>query len=263
MTQGKDAGGRRTASAWARLRAAMATTTPVNKGMSGEAASTRRLPQIDNPVLVGAAGLGALVVGAAVKTLRPGRRGGRDSRFRVLLARAALNGETGADALLAPDDVDVEVHEAFGKPPLVSVDVNLRADRVVDVLAIGEDGETGGGGPLEASAIATSQAEKGRDLLPRATLVDLLTRVVQAAWDNPEIAPVAVRGRVLIVAGGDGGTRDAHGDHAIEGTHHVVDAPGAQVLVDMGDLGFVDETARPADLFDKFGAPASDPSWRP
>ena len=289
MSQGKDAGERGGVGTWGKLIAAMFTSTPVNKGMSGEAASTRRLPQIDNPVLVGAAGIGALAVGAAVKTLRPGRRGGRDSRFRVLLSRAALNGETGEAALLDPDDVCVEVHEAFGKPPLVSVDVNLRVGRVREVLAFDEEdpasagadhaGGDAAGGPLEEAAQAAGRIAEVAELMPRATLVDLLTRVVEAAWDNPEIAPVAVRGRVLLVPDDDGtktgtgGAVDPAGakglggarprGHGAEGSRRVVDGPGVRVLVDMEDLGFVDETARPSDLFDMFGAPASDPSWRP
>lgn len=295
MSQGKDAGGRGGAGTWGKLFAAMFTSTPVNKGMRGEAASTRRLPQIDNPVLVGAAGLGALAVGAAVKTLRPGRRGGRASRFRVLLARAALNGETGSGALLDPDDVCVEVHEAFGKPPLVSVDVKLRAERVRDVLAVDDEepaapeAASGSGespdGPLEEAARVEGRIAEIAGLMPRATLVDLLTRVVEAAWDNPEIAPVAVRGRVLLVpdegetrtvgassVGSTGGfgvsaPRSAggvlHRGRGVDGSRYVGEPAGARILVDMEDLGFVDETARPADLFDKFGAPSSDPSWRP
>lgn len=299
MTQGKDAGGQG-GGTWRRLMSAMFTSTLVNKGMSGEMAQTRRLPQIDNPVLVGAAGVGALAVGAAVRTLRPGRRGGRASRFRVLLARAALSGDHWPDALLAPDDVRVDVHEAFGKPSLVSVDVELRADHVLEVLGgeadlpfevagrsgeevpagtgpegtgpesapAGEGGPAGEGvpageGPLEEAAHDAEQIRRATDLLPGATVVDLLTRVVRAAWDNPEIAPVAVRGRILVCAGGATPAKGHHRGGGRPGARATVEGPPPEVLVDMRELGFVDETARPADLYEMFGAPASDPSWRP
>lgn len=272
MSQGNGAGGSRRGGAWGRLVSAMFSSNPVNKGMSGQAASTRRFPQIDNPLLVGAAGLGALAVGATVRTLRPGRRGGRAERFRVLLARAALRGNQGPDSLLAPDDIAVEVHEAFGKPILVSVDVRLRAERVVAVLGLQGEGAGLGagpdGGPLESAARAAHGVDRARDLVPRATLVDLLTRIVEAAWDNPEIAPVAVRGRVLLVpeSGAGRGRTAMRAEAGTTGAHadgEAIDARTPLVIVGMEDLGFVDETARPSDLFDKFGAPDSDPSWRP
>lgn len=200
------------------LAASMRRPTPINKGGAG----THPLPQISNPVLIGVAGLGALGISAAVRTLRPKRRAGRTERFRALIQRQISADEGGAGAAIVPAGLEVGVHEAFGKPALVSVDVVLAAG------ALGEWSDSSEQLPAEG------------DHVPRALLSDLLDRVARAAWDNPEIAPVAVRGRVVLA---DGTT--------------------PRVLADMQTLGFDDETARPADLFERYGAPASDPVWRP
>ena len=76
--------------------------------------------------------------------------------------------------------------------------------------------------------------------------LDAITRVT---WNNDEMAPVSVRARVLLA-------------------HDEVDdleAPGAQTdtVVDMSALGFADEIARPDELYDRYGAPDCDPTWRP
>ena len=233
------------------------TSVPVNKGARSPA---KRLPQIDNPVLIGVAGLGALGAGLALRSLRPTHRAGRSERVRILVSEAVHQGMDvhGMDAEPAP--VDVQVHEAFGKPPLVSIDVRL--ERSVD----------------------------------EGVAQDLLDRVARAAWDNPELAPVAVRARVLSVGrGGAAGpdrdnapraSRNAGADAVpgsdLDGTvgadssersggrreHHLLSAhrdqdPPTKVLADMTVLGYEDETARPADLYAHYGSPASDPQWRP
>ena len=103
----------------------------------------------------------------------------------------------------------VEVGEGFGRPSLVSADI------------IVADGDSGA--------------------------VPMLDRVTRALWDNPEMAPVNVRARVLQSTGGE------------------LEEPGAQseCLADMTTIGFADEIARPDELFARYGAPASDPAWRP
>ena len=40
-------------------------------------------------------------------------------------------------------------------------------------------------------------------------------------------------------------------------------AASSIVMADMTLLGFDDGTARPTDLFERYGAPASDRNWRP
>lgn len=274
---------------WARgLRAVFGSgrgSVPVNKGSRG---ASRRLPQIDNPVLIGVAGLGALGAGLALRSLRPTHRAGRSERIRMLVSDAVQQGVEIHGPEAEPASVDVQVHEAFGKPPLVSIDV--RMERAPD---------------QEAAQ-------------------DLLDRAARAAWDNPELAPVAVRARVLLVGqggsagpdrenvvpadagagAGAGAGADGDGDvRAGEDTTRRVERdgdalpgadsgsvsdtradnaeisrarrnrlvlpvrrdrdPSAKVLVDMTSLGCEDETARPADLYARYGSPASDPNWRP
>lgn len=211
-----------------RLLRSMRGSVPVNKGSH---APSRRLPQIDNPVLIGVAGLGALGAGIALRSLRPSHRSGRSERIRMLVTDAVERdtGVTGTDPRAT--SVEVQVHEAFGKPPLVSIDIRLESAVDDEVAA------------------------------------DALDRAARAAWDNPEIAPVAVRGRVLL-GGGAGSVPSTapgvDGAHVGLGSHTVAaEGPAPKVLADMTSLGCEDETARPADLYARYGSPASDPAWRP
>lgn len=178
-------------------------STPVNKaGLNG---LDRRLPQIDNPVVLGAAAVGAVGVGIALSHLRTSGRGGRSQRFTQWVSQAV--GKALRDT---PEEenvvhrVEVNVHEGFGKIPLVDVEV------FVDETSI-----------------------NWTTLLA----VDLLEQIARVVWDNPEIAPVAVRGRLL----------SAHDGHEI---------------TNMSALGCDSEVARPTDLYERFGAPASDPRWQ-
>ena len=203
------------------VRRWMRVSTPVNKAAS--AGLRGRLPQIAGPLMIGALGEGALGAGIAWRALSSTRGTGRTQRF-VDLATAALE----ADFPLRADeagDVDgdaprrvvhVEVGEGFGRPSLVSIDV----------------------------VVASSDALSEREAATRA-----LDAVTRATWNNPEMAPVSVRARVLL-------THDDAGD---------VEAPGAQTdtVVDMSALGFADEIARPDELYDRYGAPEHDPAWRP
>ena len=93
---------------------------------------------------------------------------------------------------------------------------------------------------LRCSVVASGQGGDGG-------AVPMLDRVTRALWDNPEMAPVNVRARVLQSTGGE------------------LEEPGAQseCLADMTTIGFTDEIARPDELFARYGAPASDPAWRP
>ena len=203
------------------VRRWMRVSTPVNKAAS--AGLRGRLPQIAGPLMIGALGVGALGAGIAWRALSSTRGTGRTQRF-VDLATAALE----ADFPLRADeagDVDgdaprrvvhVEVGEGFGRPSLVSIDV----------------------------VVASSDALSEREAATRA-----LDAVTRATWNNPEMAPVSVRARVLL-------THDDAGD---------VEAPGTQTdtVVDMSALGFADEIARPDELYDRYGAPEHDPAWRP
>ena len=205
------------------VRRWMRVSTPVNKATS--AGLRGRLPQIAGPLMIGALGVGALGAGIAWRALSSTRGTGRTQRF-VDLATAAIEsdfplrsdeGVAGEGAARTPRRVvHVEVGEGFGRPSLVSIDV----------------------------VVASSDALSERETATRA--LDAITR---ATWNNPEMAPVSVRARVLVA-------HDEVGD---------LEAPGAQTdtVVDMSALGFADEIARPDELYDRYGAPECDPAWRP
>ena len=221
---------------WREVRRWMRVSTPVNKAGAGGAA--RRLPQLAGPLVIGALGVGAVGAGIAWRALATTRGGGRAQRFEDIVwsaideagagPRTAKGPRPGSAPLPASGAgpgggkrkgarggaarVLVEVGEGFGRPSLVSADI------------IVADGGGGDGGS-----------------------VPMLDRVTRALWDNPEMAPVNVRARVLQSTGGE------------------LEEPGAQseCLADMTTIGFADEIARPDELFARYGAPASDPAWRP
>ena len=205
------------------VRRWMRVSTPVNKAASSGLRG--RLPQIAGPLMIGALGVGALGAGIAWRALSSTRGTGRTQRF-VDLATAALESDfplrvdeagAGEGAARAPRRVvHVEVGEGFGRPSLVSIDV----------------------------VVASSDELSEREAATRA--LDAITR---ATWNNPEMAPVSVRARVL-------GAHDDADD---------LEAPGVQTdtVVDMSALGFADEIARPDELYDRYGAPECDPAWRP
>lgn len=205
------------------VRRWMRVSTPVNKAASSGLRG--RLPQIAGPLMIGALGVGALGAGIAWRALSSTRGTGRTQRF-VDLATAALDsgfpvraheaGDADGSAQEPRRVVHVEVGEGFGRPSLVSIDV----------------------------VVASSDALSERETATRA--LDAITR---ATWNNPEMAPVSVRARVLVA-------HDEVGD---------LEAPGAQTdtVVDMSALSFADEIARPDELYDRYGAPEHDPAWRP
>lgn len=215
------------------VRRWMRVSTPVNKvtaaGLRG------RLPQIAGPLVIGALGVGAIGAGIAWRALSSTRGTGRTQRFTDLTSAAlevrfpssinqadsggshpAGEADRGERSPRLHRSVNVEVGEGFGRPSLVSIDVVVPEG---DVLV---------------------------DAVPAAKALDAVTR---AAWNNPEMAPVSVRARVLA----------AHGDA------DDLEAPGAQTeaVVDMTVLGFADEIARPDELYSRYGPAECDPSWRP
>ena len=182
-----------------------------------------RLPQIAGPLMIGALGVGALGAGIAWRALSSTRGTGRTQRF-VDLVTAAL--ESG---------FPVRAHEAGAG--------EARAPRRVVHVEVGE----GFGRPSLVSidvVVSAADVLSEREAATRA--LDAITRVT---WNNDEMAPVSVRARVLL----------AH-EEADD-----LEAPGAQTdtVVDMSALGFADEIARPDELYDRYGAPDCDPTWRP
>lgn len=187
-------------------------SNPINKGAPEP---ERRLPQINNRFTIAVLNAGARAAQKIVSQLKPKARPGREERFRARLTRAVAETPAGTEVeRLGPLSVQVSVHQAFGKPTLISADVVLDEE----------------------------QTEVAREHASSSTLFrDMLERLTVAIWDNPEIAPAGARARIV-----------------------GVNPDGSQItLLDMTDLDFVDEAARPADLFDRYGAPAGDPGWRP
>ncbi|MBJ2329125.1 hypothetical protein JFX23_04990 [Schaalia cardiffensis] len=257
-------------SSWQEILRWTQMSTPINKGTFSSA--TRKIPQIASPLVIGALGVGALGVGIAMQAMRPSKRSGRSSRFRALLLSSvdeALRARLEELEPSIPLEVSVEVGEGFGKPALVAFDIFL---------------------------------PKGGGVSP-AILSELLDVGTKAVWDNPELAPVAIRGRIITSfdaparedagglcagracsdeAGAEPELPDSEGAAEEEpdladsasaagptsaGSEEEVTREGGKagvlVLADMTVLGFLDETARPEDLFARYGSPASDPRWRP
>ena len=208
------------------VRRWMRVSTPVNKaaasGLRGQ------LPQIAGPLVIGALGVGAIGAGIAWRALASTRGTGRTQRFVELVSSAleAAFPETFIDEAGADFGEQVAGERTAGeRPSLVSI----------DVVAPASDELTN----IEIAAQA-------------------LDAVTAAAWNNPEMAPVSVRARILLARDG------VHADDDRRDGEYV-GAPGAQteVVVDMTALGFEDEIARPDELYARYGAPDCDPAWRP
>ena len=132
-----------------------------------------------------------------------------EARLRATLEKQVTRGEYG-NVNSAPWDVDrceVQVNEGFGKPTVVSFTVVM--------TACGE--------------------ELAEDLRARAAQ-GLLAAAVEAAWRNPEIAPIVIEGKLQ---------------------------NGDEDIVDMRALGYSSLQVRPEELFERLGAPAFDSGWKP
>lgn len=177
---------------------------------------------------------------AAVKNLlgnvKPTHVPGRDERMRSLveaeMARAAAIG-----VLPHPDTIvaQVRVGEGFGKPLIVTVDLVV---------------------PDPERELVALPKQEQKNL--RGLAADLLDRVLRVLWDNDEVAPVAVRGRILIER-----DPDVIASMGASAEEQPPSRPGEVVVVDMKTLGFLDEIARSEDLYARLGPPAADPTWKP
>lgn len=170
---------------------------------------------------------------------------GRPERIRAeieaVVSRSALAKEAEA---VGGVDVAVTVDNAFGKPTLISVDLRVTGEQMEQ---------------LYEQLLVPGEYEKQQRAY-RMFGADLLERAVEVCWDNSELAPVAVRGRLVILRG-DAKELLASGREAERSRLVLVE--GEKVFLDMTSLGFRDEIARPRDLYKRYGPPASDPAWRP
>lgn len=204
-------------------------------------------PRVHNPLAVKILSWTANITSGLTRDWRPTFLPGREERFQALLRR-----ELASSPLMNEADrvggvvIDVDIRSAFGKPTLVNVDLRLterQYELIIEHLRKEHEGEEGSQ-EIEDAQWEDTQWEDTQWKAYRFFLADLLERLVQAVWDNPEIAPVAVRGRGVL-------------------TDNSPEMKVKAVTIDMTDIGYQDETARPADLYRNLGAPASDPQWRP
>lgn len=212
---------------------------PINKGPRG--GNETSLPQINNPHIIAALKWGAKFTKKWAHNMKPTPKPGREERFRIRIMRALRASDLIMQVeRLSPLDVRVSVHESFGKPTLVSVD-----------LLVSEG---------QQAAIADHLGIDAEDLADHPVFLrDVLERVVEEVWDNPEIAPVAIRGRIIVEA--EEGVAPQKTTRLPRGSKR--DSDQETVLLDMTALGYQDEIARPTDLYERYNAPASDPQWRP
>ena len=268
---------------WREVRRWMRVSTPVNKAGAGGVA--RRLPQLAGPLVIGALGVGAVGAGIAWRALATTRGGGRAQRFEDIVwsaideARAGPR-TTGSGPQAGGPDSAGGAHAGGGAQPGTSGPSPVAAgpspgggahrgrrsrtakgprpgSAPLPVSGAGPGGGKRKGARGGAARVLVEVGEGfGRPSLVSADIivadgdggaVPMLDRVTRALWDNPEMAPVNVRARVLQSTGGE------------------LEEPGAQseCLADMTTIGFADEIARPDELFARYGAPASDPAWRP
>lgn len=162
-----------------------------------------------------------------LKEIRPKPLSDRNGRFTALVEEAIAGSIITEEARRVGGlQVLVQARSGFGKPMLVSFDLEVTAQQRQEME--------------KHLLVAGAEDEQYRTY--GVFIRDLLDRAAQALWDNPEVAPVALRGRVLTVGETAEGTRQQW---------------------DLRDIGFVDEIARPVDLYRRYGSPKSDPAWRP
>lgn len=177
------------ANPWRNVWKNMRERLPVNKYPPANR-SRRKMPRIDNPLIVGGLGVAAIGAGAAMKYLKPMATARQDEAMETMLSDK-LGRVPGLDKIV------VDTKQSFGKPLLVRTHLSLAEMPV--------------------------------------SPTDLLERTARYVWDNATKSPVAVS---VTITG-----------------------PGEQWT--LADLDFEDEVARPHELFERFGAPASDPNWKP
>ncbi len=165
--------------------------------------------------------------------VKPTPEPGRTERMRMRVEGQVLANPI-TDLLPEGSEVKVrlELNESFGKPLLATLDIV---------------------GSLPPDALTEMTAEETADLT--GLFIDLLDRSVQQVWDNPEVAPVAVRGRIVA----SGVPLSAKTERRLRPSRH----PKEVVVADMRSLGYQDEIARVEDLYEKFGSPFADPDWHP
>lgn len=235
-----------------------------------------QLPQITRRGEIAALSLVRSTVKGLFGNLKPTTEPTASDRLRALVMDVVKDSPvlTSIDEQ-TPVEVRLHLQEGFGKPLLVDVDLLLFIDQAAfDALLEAQRNvqkETAEQDTLASEKVAwDSGPSTGRPAVV-GLLMDLFERVVIALWDNDQIAPVSIRGRMLALHGNPG-DQDflVPADHEwFEGLTGLTESgtqvvPDGQALIfDMTDLGYEDEIARVLDLYERYGSPAFDPSWRP
>ncbi|MCD4550137.1 hypothetical protein [Schaalia sp. lx-260] len=233
----------------------------------------KRVPHIAHPLTLGTLSVLALGTGAAFASLRSSRRTGRSERISAYLENSIASAQLGEG--ISVEVLALQVREGFGKPDLISVDIVIhRQGRMNDstdsfamekstqeqqtgsipaVLApidadnvpIGADtGQVSqdecAGGPSLASQLLPPQSEERMTRHEELTEEEIHAAhvVLRSLWDNPEIAPVSICLRVREQCDG-------------------------KLRASCTDLGCETGIVQPTQLYEFFGAPASDRLWHP
>lgn len=189
MSDFGDSSGRPDQNPWRTVWKNMRQDLPVNKFRGGRRTS-RKMPRIQNPLIIGGLGAAAIGAGAALKYLKPSDTAQQDEELGHLLSQKL-------ERVPGLSMIAVDTKQSFGKPSVVRVFLQV-----------------------EERPISVS---------------DLLERTARYVWDYATKSPVAVSVKVK--------------------------APRDEWTLQY--LGFEDEVVRPHELYDRFGAPKSDPEWKP
>ncbi len=206
---------------------------PVNKS-HGESPDKRlhKLPHINSRAAMTALAAVRIAVRNVLGNIKPTPVPGRNERFRQLLTMKLQQSPLYQEINERwKPEIRVDVNQAFGKPTLVSLDLLF----------------------LDPEKRLRHTKDENRKSL--AVIEDQLLELVEEAWDNPEIAPIAVRARA--VAEYQRTSDLPHSRGAIDALEN------ESLILDLADMGFTDEIARAEDLYARFGSPAADPHWHP
>lgn len=249
-----------------------------------------RLPQVGSKWVVGALKTAKTSASKVLGDLKPTPVPGRSQRMKILVEDTVFSSGV-VDYLPQPNlpespalKVRAQLDSGFGKPMLLTVDLVV-ADPKRTLVGLRDLWKETGGEPKAGFTLHQKELHAQGVLL-----LDLLDRSMEALWHNPEAAPIALRARLLAAtegaqklqldtrrdlgnqAGKQAGNQagDQAGKQAGKqagqrelSARDLTSLPDEELIFDSRDLGFTDQLARPGNLYAKYGAPRSDPTWRP
>ncbi len=207
-----------------------------------EKLSQARLPQIRSPRILRALNMSEKIYHTLTKNLHRHLPASLDQELRHLVLEDLQHTHRALEGVRVID-LQLKLRLAFGKPTLISADLLVEV-RPADIRQIGQI-------PADRQQTQTPQ---------QFFLVDLFSQLVEKLWDNPLLAPVAIRARLMQATGSTEIPSIDSNPRSTENHQHFAEPT---ILADMRVLGYPDEIARPEDLYANFGSPAADPKWRP